>query len=327
MGASGSRKKEIKKEEIISSNKVIAEPDYKILNNGMKCPLIGLGTALIKNEKHINVVYQSIIDGVRLIDIEPDNEELVGKGINKAINNGIIKRKDLFVVTKLKLDEKENPEMALRKSLKRLQLEYVDLYLDHWPSCININIRDKYILIPVKDSWEQMEKLVELKLTKSIGVSNYNVENLLNILSICKIKPVVNEVEFNPYLYQKDLKDFCDKENIIIFGYNPLVKGEYVDRALVLEKKLDLFEEEKVNYIKSEYKNATIGQIILNWHISLGIVPIPGTSKPERMKENLLSLKIKLNKENINSLSSFEKEGKQYRFNDGNDLFGIDIFE
>ena len=327
MGTSGSRKREIKKEDIISSNKVRTEPDYIILNNGLKCPLIGLGTALIKNEEDINVVCQSIIDGVRLIDIEPDNEELVGRGINKAINDGIVKRTDLFVVTKLKLDEKENPELALRKSLKRLQLEYVDLYLDHWPSCINVNQRDKYILIPVKDTWEQMEKLLKLKLTKSIGVSNYNVQNLLNILSICKIKPVVNEVEFNPYLYQKDLKEFCDKENIILFGYNPLVKGEYVDRNLILEKKLDLFEEEKVNFLKGVYKNATKGQIILNWHISLGIVPIPGTSKPERMKENLLTLNFKLNKESINLLSSFEKEGKQYRFNDGSDLFGIDIFE
>ena len=116
---------------------------FKILNNGIKCPIIGLGTALIKNEEDIEVVYQSIKDGVRLIDTEPANEEFVGKGIEKAINDGAIKREDLFIVTKLELDEKEDPKNALLKSLKRLKLEYVDLYLDHWPSCICMNDPNK----------------------------------------------------------------------------------------------------------------------------------------------------------------------------------------
>ena len=98
----------------------------------------------------------------------------------------MVKRNDLFIVTKLELDEKEKPDNALRKSLKRLKLDYVDLYLDHWPSCISMNDPNKY-KISVKDTWQKMEELVSLGLTKSIGVSNYNVENLFNILSICKI--------------------------------------------------------------------------------------------------------------------------------------------
>ena len=124
--------------------------------------------------------------------------------------------------------------------------------------------------IPVKETWLKMEMLVDLGLTKSIGVSNYNVENLFNILSICEIKPVVNEVEFHPYLYQKDLKDFCDKEEIVLFAYNPLVKGEYVDREVTINKRLDLFRDQRINYLKNHYfrkYNFTKGQIIPNFHI------------------------------------------------------------
>ena len=234
------------------------------LNDRNRCPIMGLGTALIKEEKDVDVVYQSIKDGVRLIDTEPANEELVGKGIKKAIDEGIVRREDLFIVTKLELEEKEDPKKALESSLKRLNLEYVDLYLDHWPSCICINDPKKYKLIPVKDTWKQMESLVDSKLTKSIGISNYNVENIFNILSVCRIKPVVNEVEFNLFLCQKDLKEFCDKENIVLFAYNPMARGQYVDREFASEKNLDLFNDNTVCKLKDTYKILTKGQIILN---------------------------------------------------------------
>ena len=168
-----------------------------------------------------------------------------------------------------------------------------------------------------------MEKLVSEKLTKFIGLSNYNVENISNILSKYKIKPYALEVEFNPYLYQKDLKEFCDKEDIKLIAYNPLAQGEYCDKDYKLKYKLDLFKESNVEFLEKEYKK-TKGQIILNWHISLGVVPIPGTSKPERMKENLMALKFSMDKKYVNSLLRFPD--KQHRFNDGSKIFGIDIF-
>ena len=287
-------------------------------------PKIGLGTALIKTENDIEVVFQSIKDGIRLIDTEPANEILVGRGIKKAIENKIVQRKDLFIITKLELEEKENPRNALINSLGRLQLDYVDLYLDHWPSCINFLNPEKTIKIPVSTTWNKMEQLVSEGLTKFIGLSNYNVENIFNILSTCVTKPFALEVEFNPYLFQADLKTFCDKEDIKLIAYNPLARGEYCDKDYILENKLDLFKENAIKFLAKEY-NKTEAQIVLNWHKCLGVIPIPGTSNPQRMKENLKAMGFEIDKKYVYGLLG-SLEDKQHRFNDGSKIFGIDIF-
>ena len=294
------------------------------LNNGLACPIIGLGTCAINNVEE--VVYQSIKDGTRLIDTASiyKNEEDVGKGIKRAFDEGIVKREDLFIVTKCWVTEKGDPEKALKSSLGRLQLAYVDLYLDHWPCGKDYTGENKFENICVKDLWAKFEKLVEQGLTKSIGVSNYNVQNLLIILSFCKIKPVIDEVEFNPYLYQKDLKEFCDKEDIKIFAYNPLVKGVYCKtyEKEIEEKKLDLLNEDIVKVLAKKY-DKTPGQIILNWYNYVGVIVIPGTSKPERMKENLAAITFEMEKEDYEALS---KLNKTFRFCVPFDLYGIDIF-
>ena len=314
---------------------------YK-LNNGLSIPIIGLGTTRMRNlddaklkslrddgrMKDVeDVVYYSIKYGTRLIDTASkyENEIEVGKGIKKAIEEKIVKREDLFVITKMWIDEKEDPEKALKQSLERLQLSYVDLYLDHWPSVDFKNEKNKFKYIPAKDVWEKMEKLVEKNLTKSIGVSNYNTKNLLNILSFCKIKPVVNEVEFHPYLYQKELKEFCDKENIKIICYYPLIKGvNFKSRFpnIMSEKKLDLLNEEIVLNLAKKY-GKTVGQIVLNWHINLGVIPIPGTCNQERMKENLAAINFKMEDQDYDILSSLDKK---FRFCDGIGIYGTDIF-
>jgi D-xylose reductase len=304
------------------------ETEKKItLNNNFSCPLLGLGTSHMQNEEE--VIYQSLKDGTRLIDTASkyQNEEEVGKGIKRAIDDEIVTREELFVVTKCWITQKEDPEKALRESLVKLQLNYVDLYLDHWPSGKNYGGKEDFKLVSMKEMWPKMENLVEQGLTRSIGVSNYNVQNLLIILSLCKIKPAVNEVEFHPYLYQKDLKEFCDKFNITIFAYNPLVKGSYCKNryeAVMKEKCLDLLNEDIIKELAEKY-GKTPGQIVLNWHIRLGVVPIPGTSNKDRMKENLEAAKFDMKEEDFQSICALS-EKKEFRFCDSFPIYGIDIF-
>ena len=223
-----------KSNQNIQEQKIIDIPDEKTkqplkrtrkLNNGLEMPLLGLGSSRIGNI--VDVVYNSIKDGLRLIDtaFKYGNEEEIGKGLRKVLDEGIVKREELFIIGKIWIDDRKDPEAAIKSTLKKLQLDYLDLYLDHWPSGNNYANPDAPKQIPIFEFWPKMEELVDKGLTQSIGCGDCNVQSLLNLLSFCRIKPVANEVEYHPYYCQEALKEFCDKENIAIIAYYPLAKG------------------------------------------------------------------------------------------------------
>ena len=280
----------------------------------MKNIKLGLGTAQIGNTKNISeVVYNSIKSGIRLIDTAEvyGSEVGVGLGIKKAIEEGIVKREDLFIITKCYPYSKNDPENAIKNSLKNLKLDYVDLYLDHWPAFVEINEKgENYNLNPMHILWPKFESLIEKKYTKNIGVSNYNVQSLVNLLSFCKIKPFANEVEFHPYLYQKNLLSYCEKENIKIIAYNPICKGNYDYHKENEKLNLDLLNEPIIKELSNKYKK-TPGQIILNWEINKKVIPIPATSKTTRMKENLGALEFTMTESDIKEIDNLNKN---YRF-------------
>jgi D-xylose reductase len=292
-------------------------------------PKIGLGTYNMGNTEHTcEVIYNSIKDGTRLIDTAAvyGTETGIGLGIKKAISENIVKREDLFIITKCGKHARENPEEAIKGSLKALQLDYVDLYLDHWPLFLRINEKgENFQLVPLHIFWPKFESLVEKGYTKYIGVSNYNVQTLINLLSFCKIKPFANEVEFHPYLYQKNLLFFCKKENIKILAYNPLCKGNYDYHSNEEKIEYDLLNHPIIKEISEKYKK-TPGQIVLNWEIQKNVIPIPATSKSTRMKENLGSTEFNIEKEDIEKIYSLNKN---YRFGSSltwNILDKYDIF-
>ena len=304
-------------------------PKNYTLSNGQTCPIIGIGTSTVGTTELItDIIYHSIKDGVRLIDTAScyKSEEGVGLGISKAISEGIVKREDLFVITKCDWHDRCRVEDALKDSLKKLNLTYVDLYLDHWPFSYYYDSEgNKKNNIPMHKFWEGMEKLVKSGLTKNIGCSNYNVQSLVNILSFCEIKPTFLEVEFHPYLCQQNLLNFCKKEKIQIIGYNPICKGNYDYHEGKEKLDLDLFKEPLLIELSKKY-NKTIGQIVFNWFIYKEVIPIPMTRSITRMKENLDSNSFIMEKEDYEKIDSINKN---YRFGSSltwHNFGGVDIF-
>jgi diketogulonate reductase-like aldo/keto reductase len=279
---------------------------YLTLYNGYKMPLLGLGTFL--SEGCEQTVYEAIKAGLRLIDTAARylNEKQVGQGISQAISEGLVKR-ELFVVTKLWVGDKEDPERAIKKSLSELNLDYVDLYLDHWPMQI-FEWEGKSYSIPTHVVWKKMEDLVRQGYTKSIGISNYNVQRIMDLLAYAEIRPAVLQVELNPYLIQKNLLHFCRSENIAVMAYNSLCKNKYVDR-FHKEQNLNLLEEDLIKKMATKY-GKTAGQIAINWAISQGLIAIPGSSNPKRILENIETLNFRLTKEDIDTLASLNRDAR-----------------
>lgn len=293
------------------------------LNNGCHIPKAGLGTFLIEHVE--DVVYSAIKEGLRLIDTASryQNEKQVGIGINKAINDGLVTREDLFVVTKLFCGDKENIEEAMLRQLSELNLSYVDLYLDHWPMQIFV-WENKPYKVPTHKVWQNMEELVIKGYTRAIGVSNYNVQRLMDLLSYAKIKPSVLQIELNPYLTQKSLVKFCKDNDIQVMVYNSLCKNTYVDKFHKNEN-FNLFEESVIKEIAEKYEK-TPGLIALNWAVSQDLIVIPGSSSTKRMIENAQVLEFKMSEEDIEKISLLNRnsrcnESSQWPFFKGIDLF------
>jgi diketogulonate reductase-like aldo/keto reductase len=271
--------------------------DYSTLNNGIKIPVIGLGSSLGKDFD--NFVYTAIKSGVRMIDTawKYENEKEIGIGIKRAIDEKIVKREELFIITKLWPTEYHRGEESLKEQLKSLQLEYVDLYLLHWP----IQPLDKK-LIPIYKLWEMLESFVDKKLTRSIGVSNFNVQLILDIISYARILPAANEVEFHPYLQQKGLLDCCNRFGIKLIAYNSLVSGLYAlgDNEI---SKYQVFKEQIIIDLAKKY-NKTEGQILLAWAISKGVIVIPKTNSQSRVLENQASASFRLVSDDLDKIAT-----------------------
>ena len=218
-------------------------------------PKLGLGTWKMDDEKVYEVVLKAIKIGYRYIDCawEYENEGGVGKAIKEAIDNGIVKREDLFIVTKLwnTYHRPELVEVNIKDSLKRLNLTYIDLYLIHWPLAFKpgndpyprVNGHIQYDKVPLHETWKAMEELTKNSenrkfLTKYIGVSNFPSILLHDLMMSATIKPIANQIESHLYLQQTSLVKWCEKNNIIVMAYSPL-GGSYDYGSTVNDKKFE----------------------------------------------------------------------------------------
>ncbi|KAJ9570543.1 Aldo/keto reductase family signature 1 [Nakaseomyces glabratus] len=307
------------------------------LNNGLKMPLVGLGCWKIPNDVCAQQVYDAIKIGYRLFDGAEDygNEKEVGQGIRKAIDEGVVKREDVFVVSKLwnSFHHPDHVKMALKRTLSDMGLDYLDLFYIHFPIAFKyVPFEEKYppgfytgkedeknghiteAHVPIIDTYRALEQCVEEGLIKSIGISNFSGSLVQDLLRQCKIKPVALQVEHHPYFTQEHLVEYCKDNGIQVVAYSSFGPQSYIELNHPLAKNTpNLFHHDTIKQIANNHNVAT-SQVLLRWATQRGIAIIPKSSKKERLQDNLMiDEKLTLTHKELEAIS---KLNKNLRLND-----------
>lgn len=242
------------------------------------------------------------------------NEDEVGAGLKVKLDDGTVTRDDIFITSKL-WNTFHRPDLvrgALETTLKNLKLDYIDLYLIHWPMAYKEdgdlfpkgpNDEVLYSEVDYLDTWKEMEKMVEAGLTKSIGLSNFNSKQVERVLAMAKIKPVVNQVECHPYLAQRKLGAFCKDRMIEITAYSPLGSPA---RPWVTDADPVLLDEPMLAAMATKY-GKTKAQICLRWQIQRGHIAIPKSTNPKRIAENFDVFNFTLSDEDMEALAKLDR--------------------
>lgn len=254
-----------------------------VLNNGVQMPIVGFGVYQIADtEECERSVYEAIRAGYRLIDTAAayQNEEAVGKAIEKSG----VPREEIFVTTKLWIQDAgcESTKKAFERSLKRLQLDYLDLYLIHQP------YGDVY------GSWRAMEELYREGKIRAIGVSNFQPDRLMDLMVHNEVVPAVNQIETHPFNQQIETQKFLEENKVQIESWGPFAEG-----------KNNIFENELLRSIASKYQK-TVAQVILRWLTQRGVVVIPKSVRKERIVENFNIFDFELSPEDMNAIISLD---------------------
>ncbi|MCM3067398.1 aldo/keto reductase [Priestia flexa] len=240
--------------------------DTVTLNNGVKMPGFGLGVFKVEEGPElVEAVKAAIKNGYLSIDTAAiyENEEGVGEGIRQGLQETGLSREELFVTSKVWNSDLgyEETLKAYETSLQKLGLDYLDLYLIHWP------VERKY-----KDAWRALETLYKDGKVKAIGVSNFQIHHLEDLLQDAEVKPVINQVEYHPRLTQKELRAYCEQQNIQLEAWSPLMQGELLDNDVL-------------SAIASKHNKST-AQVILRWDVQNGVITIPKSTKEHRIIQN-----------------------------------------
>ena len=252
------------------------------LNNGVKMPIIGLGTALL----YAKTAYQSVVWALELGYKMIDTASMYGneRNVGKAIQESGIPRDELFITTKVWETDQgyDNTMAAVNKSLKKLKVSYIDLYLIHWPRS---KLRN--------ETWKALEKILEDGKVRAIGVSNYTIRHLEELFEIASILPAVNQVEFTPFLYQKELLDFCKKKKFVVEAYSSLTRGQKFDNPVLKS-------------IGQKY-NKLPAQILIRWGLQHEIIQIPRSKSQQHIQENAEVFDFNINDEDMKQLDSLNE--------------------
>lgn len=255
---------------------------YTQLNNGNTMPLLGLGVYDMYNDEAINAVECALQTGYRLIDTAAmyENEKQIGEGIRRSG----IKRNEIFVTTKVNNTDQGYDETlkAFDKSSSLLDIDYIDMYLIHWP------IKGKR-----EQTWKAIEYLYQNGYVKNIGVANYLLPFLKEMQDYSSVVPSINQMEFSPYLFMDKELNYCQEHRIVLQAYTPLVRGEK-------------FTDPKLKTLAEKYSK-TPAQIILRWAVQQGISTIPKSSNPIRIKENFNIFDFEISSDDIDQMNHWNE--------------------
>ncbi|KAJ8936798.1 hypothetical protein NQ318_021940 [Aromia moschata] len=305
---------------------------------GLKMPAVGLGTWEATVEAEFETALKNALEvGYRHIDtaFAYHNEGVVGRVLNQWISSGKLKREDIFVTTKLPMHavHQDKVEEFMKKSLENLQLSYVDLYLIHFPIAIkpsegppsfeNLKGEDTDHLA----IWKKMEEQVDAGRTKTIGLSNFNARQIERISKSARIKPACLQVELHVYLQQRDLVQYCQKNNIVVVAYSPLGSpgyNKFAEKIGVPTKDLpDMLHDPVIKRLADKHKK-TNAQVMLRYLLQRNIAAIPKSATPARLKENIDVFDFVLDAADMTSLDNLEagEDARVYDFKIMKELIG-----
>ncbi|MGB6406070.1 MAG: aldo/keto reductase [Planococcus donghaensis] len=256
----------------------------KKLHNGVEMPRFGLGVyKMTDKEAAVEAMITAIKEGYKAIDTATiyDNEAEVGE----AVRNSGVKREDLFITSKVWNTDQGYDETlrAFEASLKRLDFDYLDLYLTHWA------IEGTYV-----DTYRAIQRLYDEKLVRSIGVSNHHEHHLEKILATANTKPMVNQIELHPQLTQVPLRNYCETNDIAVTSWSPLARGRLLEDPVLLEI--------------AKQHNKSIAQVIIRWHLQSDLIVIPKSVKPSRIQENAHVFDFSLSQEEMKMIDELNQD-------------------
>ncbi|GFQ04705.1 non-functional NADPH-dependent codeinone reductase 2 [Phtheirospermum japonicum] len=280
------------------------------LNNGMAIPIIGMGTYSFENDRIAteNAVQMALKMGYNHFDTAQvyGSEPALGRALGNAISNGLIQRESVFVTSKLWGSHHHDPVSALNQTLMNLGMEYVDMYLVHWPVKLKpwvyhpLPEEDDFEQLDLETTWAGMEKCLEMGLCRGIGVSNFSCKKILNLLDFASVPPAVNQVEMHPMWRQEKLRDYCKDNKIHLSAYSALGgPGNFWGSTAVVENPI-------IQSIAQKHK-VTPAQVALRWGLSKGSSVIVKSFNEERLKENMGALDLKLDDSDILEIEKMEE--------------------
>lgn len=288
----------------------------RTINHQDSIPALGLGTWKSAPGAVYSAVKEALAAGYRHVDCAPiyQNEKEIGRALSETFAAGNVTRKQVWLTSKLWNSDHAPAEVqpALERTLRDLQVEYLDLFLIHWPVVFKPGVvfarnGSEYLdleAMPISETWKALEACVAKGLTRYIGVCNFSRPKLERLVEQAMVKPVMNQVEMHPYLQQNDLLAYCQREDIQVTAYSPLGSG---DRPAGMKKRDEprLLDNPVIAAVAARH-NTTPAQVLLAWALERGTLAIPKSVNPERLRQNLAAAELRLDEEDVAAIAALD---------------------